>query len=364
MPELPPNTQEPHTPRDASQVNQDPSQYQQFSPQDPSHGQPFQAPTPFGQQQPTPTQYDFAGAPNQYAQNGQSFQQTTNQHGTQQFQQPNYSQGQQFPGHGQVPEKQKSTLGLIALITAIVGFIFACVPGALIVGWILLPIAFILALVSLFQKNKFKGKAIAALILSVLGTIVAIIVFFVVVVVSVDDALSGGDVTVTEPVDKADASAEADKDAAEKEEPQAAANSRSNPFPIGTTVATDDWEFTLNGVNLDATQLVLDENQFNDSPADGNTYILANVTLKYVGTDDEGSTPWATMEFVTVDGNSIASYDSFFVAPEELDTLQTMYEGATITGNLGLEVPAETASEGTLAVNVDMFGDTQFFAVK
>lgn len=39
------------------------------------------------------------------------------------------------------------------MIIAIVGFIFACIPGALIVGWLLLPIAFILGIVAVFLKG-------------------------------------------------------------------------------------------------------------------------------------------------------------------------------------------------------------------
>src|SRR5690554_1611410 len=79
-------------------------------------------------------------------------------------------------------EPQKNTIGLVALIASIVGFIFACIPGALIVGWILLPISFILAIVALAQKGKKKGMGVTALILSVVGTIVGMIVFFVVAV--------------------------------------------------------------------------------------------------------------------------------------------------------------------------------------
>ena len=90
-------------------------------------------------------------------------------------------------------------VGLIALITAVLGFIFACVPGALIVGWVLLPIAFILALVSLFVKDKPKGMGIAALIVSVVGTIVGFVVFFAVVGSSVDNAFGSGDTTVAPP---------------------------------------------------------------------------------------------------------------------------------------------------------------------
>ncbi|WP_258934510.1 hypothetical protein [Nesterenkonia pannonica] len=39
------------------------------------------------------------------------------------------------------------------------GAVFACIPGALIVGWVLLPIAFILGLVSLFLRGRRRGAA-------------------------------------------------------------------------------------------------------------------------------------------------------------------------------------------------------------
>lgn len=78
-------------------------------------------------------------------------------------------------------------LGIIALAVAVIGFIFACIPGALIVGWVLLPIAFILSIVALFLKGK-KWPAIAALAVSVVGTIVGFVVFFSVVTTSFDEA--------------------------------------------------------------------------------------------------------------------------------------------------------------------------------
>ncbi|WP_109211944.1 MULTISPECIES: hypothetical protein [Microbacterium] len=71
-------------------------------------------------------------------------------------------QGPQPPAE----KKPRNILGLIALIVAGIGFIFACIPGALILGWILLPIGFILALVSLFLPGKAKNLGIIALIVS------------------------------------------------------------------------------------------------------------------------------------------------------------------------------------------------------
>jgi hypothetical protein len=77
---------------------------------------------------------------------------------------------------------------------AAVGFIFACVPGALIVGWILLPISFILGIIALFQKGKPKWQGLTAIIVSVVGTIVGVIVFFALAAGAISDAI---DDTVT-----------------------------------------------------------------------------------------------------------------------------------------------------------------------
>lgn len=86
--------------------------------------------------------------------------------------------------------REKNQLGLIAFIASIVGFVFACMPGALIVGWILLPIAFILGLVSLFLAGRKKWAGIVAVIISVVGTIVGVLVFLFVVADSFQKAFA------------------------------------------------------------------------------------------------------------------------------------------------------------------------------
>ncbi|HWJ67936.1 MAG TPA: DUF5067 domain-containing protein [Nocardioides sp.] len=88
----------------------------------------------------------------------------------------------------ETPVSKAKPLGKIALGTAIVGLVFACIPGALVVGWVLLPIAFILAIVALFQPGP-KWAALAGLIVSIVGTIIGFVVFLVVVVDAVDDAV-------------------------------------------------------------------------------------------------------------------------------------------------------------------------------
>jgi hypothetical protein len=106
------------------------------------------------------------------------------------------------PAPVHVPDKKaRNILGIVALAIAIVGFIFACVPGALIVGWILLPIAFVLGIVALFQKDKAKWQGLTAIIISVVGTIVGVVVFIAIAAGAVNDALRD---TVTEEVGTSD----------------------------------------------------------------------------------------------------------------------------------------------------------------
>lgn len=246
----------------------------------------------------------------------------------------------------------KNTVGLIAFIVAIVGFVFACIPGALIVGWVLLPIAFILAIVSLFSKGK-KGLGISALVISIVGTIVGFVVFFAVVGDAVDDAFNE-ETSASTP----------DGETISSEDEDSAGSSRETPLPLGSTLESDDWSLTVNSVNLDGNGAVASENPFNEPAPAGQTYILVNVTLTYTGDDPAGDTPWADIAYVTADGNTINSYDAPVVVPEELDSYTTLYSGASTTGNMGFAVPADTAAQGTLAISVDLTSDKVFVAVQ
>ncbi|HIW91543.1 MAG TPA: hypothetical protein H9870_07780 [Candidatus Corynebacterium avicola] len=262
-----------------------------------------------------------------------------------------------YPGAPQQPypemnkgpaPKQKNTLGIIALVLAIVGFIFACIPGALIIGWILLPIAFILSLVSLFQRGKKQWPGFTALALSILGVIVGVGVFFVVVSDAVDEALPDTEVSLEDSGENGEQASGDD------------AGTRSNPHPLGSTVASDGWSVTINSVDLDANEAITAENMFNEPAPEGMTYIMVNATITYTGDSDEGEMPWTTIEYVTVDGNTISQSG---VTPDPLDTVSDLYPGGSTTGNVSLVVPSDTASEGVLAVAPGMLSDNAYFAV-
>lgn len=73
--------------------------------------------------------------------------------------------------------QRSNPLAVVALVFSIVGTIFACFPGAYGVGWILLPAAFVMAVVATALPARRKAAAISGLVVAVLGTVAGFIVF-------------------------------------------------------------------------------------------------------------------------------------------------------------------------------------------
>ncbi len=71
-----------------------------------------------------------------------------------------------------------------------------------------------------------------------------------------------------------------------------------------------------------------------------------------------------SVDYVTADGNTVDGTKTFAVAPESIDSMSTLYKGATATGNKAFEVPGATAGQGVLAVRAGMLGDKVFVATK
>lgn len=257
--------------------------------------------------------------------------------------------GHPYPAAGPHPGtqsiKQKNTVGRIALVVAILGTILSCIPGIVIVGWILLPIGFILGLVGLFMANKSRRSSIAAVIISIVGTIVAVVAFIAIIGSAVDDALGGGDVTVSGPGQSESAGGDI--------------GSRESPAAIGDTLSGRDWEVTINSFNRNSTDQVMAANTFNDAPPAGSQYALVNLTATYIG-DDSGLADFISVAFVTDNGTVIRSSDSFAVAPDPLEG--ELYNGASATGNVDLAIP--DGEPGLLRVDLGILGGEVFVSVE
>lgn len=244
---------------------------------------------------------------------------------------PPYGQQPYGPPQNPEPKQGRNVLALIAFITSVVGFIFACIPGALIVGWVLLPIAFILAIVSLFLKGSGKAFGITGLILSVIGTIVGVVVFFAVVATSFDDAFGSGPTkidTSSAPEESADAPAA---------EPDAAEGTRENPVAIGATISSDDWTVVVNSYSTDANAAVAAANSFNEAAPAGSHYEMINYTVTYNGADS-AIAALVGVDVVTSSGNVINSFDNFVVLGDSMG-LDELFTGASATGSAAFLVP-------------------------
>jgi hypothetical protein len=115
--------------------------------------------------------------------------------------------------------------------------------------------------------------------------------------------------------------------------------------PVG-----DDYVVAVTGVDPDATQRILDENDFNVPPPDGSTYVLVSVRATYVG-DDAGS-PYLDLSVGTVtdDGVERIDADCTEVTPDDMFSMPDLEPGATSEGNFCLTVPIDQVPSMTMFV--------------
>ncbi|MEU1972844.1 DUF2510 domain-containing protein [Microbacterium sp. NPDC019599] len=208
------------------------------------------------------------------------------------------------------------------------------------------------------KKSWYKRKAVVI----PAGALVGILA-----ISGIANAAGGGDDTTDTASTSQVAEAAAEEPAAEQapaeEEPAAEIGTRENPAAIGSTIEGDDWTVVINSVTLGATDQVLAANQFNEAPDAGTEYIIINYTATYTGDDPEGQMPaFVTLEYVTAGGVTVDGLDKLVVAPDAIDSMSTLYTGASATGNSAIQVP--TPADGVIAVNAGMLADTIFVAIK
>lgn len=267
---------------------------------------------------------------------------------------PTPQPGLQMPA----PAKGSNGLATAGFVLGLLGLLASWIPVLNVVGMILGVIGAVLAAVGLAKVKTTgagKGLAISGLILGVLAVIVAIIIN-VAFVSAVDDALKATtDTSVKAPAASNSAGAPSNQ-AADK----ALGTSRENPAPIGSAITGGDWTVTINSVKT------ADKDSLDQAPAKGKTLLLVNLTATYNGDDAQGSSAFAHLEFVTAEGNTIDSTggSTLFIPDEQFSSLETVFKGASVTGNQILEVPADTWQNGVLSVSPDMFADDTFVAVK
>ncbi len=110
-------------------------------------------------------------------QQAQQVQQQPQYQQPQQFQQPQFQQPVRAVVYDAVPEKNHNA-SIVALVLGILGIVFCWIPGC---NFVLNIIGIVCGAVSLGKKNPGTGMAVAGLILSIIGLLLAALMTFLMI---------------------------------------------------------------------------------------------------------------------------------------------------------------------------------------
>jgi hypothetical protein len=106
-----------------------------------------------------------------------------------------------------------------------------------------------------------------------------------------------------------------------------------SPLAVGRVARIGDWNLRVTSAVADGTSMVLEHDEFNDTPEDGQQYYLVGLEATYVG-EDSGSF-WVDMTLKSV-GASRVAYEPFdsdcgFI-PDDINDTGEAFPGGTVTG--------------------------------
>ena len=253
------------------------------------------------------------------------------------------------------PVKSSNGLAVAGFVLGLLGLLSSWIPVLSVVGILMGVIGAVLAGVGLSKASKVnagKGLAIAGIVLGALGVIIAIlinVVFVGAVDNAIDEAVESG---VTSP-GSGQSGGDAPGDGA-------AGSTRANPAPLGSAVTGDDWTVTVHSAKE------ISEDSLDQTAAAGSILIAVNLTATYEGDDEQGTTPWVSVDYVSPDGTTFDSLggSTMFIADNEFDSFKTVYPGGSVKGDMILGIPAGNWKKGVFAVSPAMMSDDTFVAVK
>lgn len=158
------------------------------------------------------------------------------------------------------------------------------------------------------------------------------------------------------PAEEAD-----DEEAAGDDE---ALGTRDNPLDVGTRIEMGDWTLAVTEVTVDATELVMDENEFNDPPAEGRQFVMFSVDATYEG--DDSGTAWLDFSWAIVGsgGNTFGTEMDDYCGsiPDSLDNTGETYPDGSVSGNVCVSVESDQIEGATIRIEEAMsFEDTRAF---
>ena len=141
--------------------------------------------------------------------------------------------------------------------------------------------------------------------------------------------------------------------------------SRNNPIPLGEQVITHDgFSLWIEEVTENATQIILNGNQFNDPPAPGNQFVMMRIKVKNNNPNPDNFRAGSRLRAV---GNASVEYrqsgdGSCGVIPSEFESSRDLFQSGELTGNICFSV--QSSDVASLVMYDEDGRDWIFFALR
>ena len=130
----------------------------------------------------------------------------------------------------------------------------------------------------------------------------------------------------------------------------------SDVVPMDTfTPINRTWRVAVNNAIPDATQDVLDRNQFNDPPSDGHQYFIATVSVRNTGSQPEAFPATLLFRATGLSGREYSTFGDFCGVPDAFFA-EPIQPGATHTGNVCWMVASRDA-DSLVMLSTDFAGE-------
>lgn len=290
----------------------------------------------------------------------------------------------QRQGTTQTGKKDLNYVGIAGIAVAVIGIILAFFKPTIIAAWLCILIALALVVAGFIVKNKERKTVIGALVLTGILGLTAIFTTGKALMDAGLASISYRPHNDTHYSEKADPSQKADEDSSDdavpskedgkddadqdKKSASKSVGTRANPYKLGQDVETTEWVIKINSFKRNADKEVLAANRFNEPPADGNEYAIANVTAKYKGSadpqhpDEAGIPSLLRVTFVAEDGKSYNRTSHVIVYDSTRNGSGELYEGGTATFNEVIEVPK--GAKGVITMRPSYDEDPVFIKVQ
>ncbi|WP_139824735.1 hypothetical protein [Agreia pratensis] len=279
--------------------------------------------------------------------------------------------GQLPYAQAQIPPSGKGGwMGIVSLILGGLALLFCWVPFLDVITVFGAIAGLVLGLIAVFRKLGSRVLSLIGTIVSGLAFVLSV-VFIIIYAVSFFSALdSASDYDYSSPstskpygdpseTDSPDDQAYPGDPTAVPGDPTPSAD--ATVCTDGTAIALgkagiftyDDEnqaEVTINDVNLDATDEMLNKNSLNETPPDGYRYAIISLTIKQLG--NEPFPAGATDVIFKGVAEDLASPAQFAVVPEPwMLFAPNLTPGASVTANVSTYVPVSGADTGSVLLS-------------